>query len=454
TGQTTVAAGTTTTYNPFSIEVFKLDGAANATSLPGDVLNVTSMMTGTAVPPAGTLTTPTLRLDYQNFETVTVVSRPTAVDDTAAVNEDASVVIDVLANDTVANVPATLALVSLPANGSATVLAANDPTNPFGIFFLGANGHQAIRYTPNPNFPVGAASATDAFAYRVTDANGQTNPLPDPTVTVTVNAVNDAPVNTVPGAQTTNEDTPLPIAGITVADVDFPAAGPQTLTVTLSVPAAAGTLDATPAGAATVGGRNTATLTVSGTPADINATLGTLIYTPAADFNGGTALTVATDDNGNIGIGGPLTDTDTVPITVVAVNDPPTVSVPEPITLDEDTSFVFGSDIVVSDAADGNAGSGTVTLTALHGTLTLGTVAGLTGVSGNGTGTVSFTGPWANLNAALTGLTYTPILNYNGSDTLSVSVNDNGNTGTGGALSASATVAITVNPVNDAPVAN
>ena len=38
------------------------------------------------------------------------------------------------------------------------------------------------------------------------------------------------PVNTVPGAQTVNEDTTLPIAGVSVADVDSGA-----LTTTLSV---------------------------------------------------------------------------------------------------------------------------------------------------------------------------------------------------------------------------
>ena len=46
---------------------------------------------------------------------------------------------------------------------------------------------------------------------------------------MTVNPVNDAPVNTVPGAQTAQEDTPLLIAGLSVVDVDSP-----TLTVTLS----------------------------------------------------------------------------------------------------------------------------------------------------------------------------------------------------------------------------
>ena len=40
------------------------------------------------------------------------------------------------------------------------------------------------------------------------------------TIAITVNPVNDAPVNTVPGAQSVAEDTVLPIAGVSVADVD------------------------------------------------------------------------------------------------------------------------------------------------------------------------------------------------------------------------------------------
>src|SRR5439155_14297020 len=98
------------------------------------------------------------------------------------------------------------------------------------------------------------------------------------------NAVNDAPVNTVPGPQTTNEDTVLAIPGITVADVDVAETAGGTLTVALSV--LNGTLDVTPVGAAVVTGGGTAVLTIDGLPADINATLATLLYTPNLDFSG------------------------------------------------------------------------------------------------------------------------------------------------------------------------
>ena len=55
---------------------------------------------------------------------------------------------------------------------------------------------------------------------------------------ITVGPVADAPVNTVPGAQTVNEDTTLAIAGVSVADPDI-----GSLTTTLAV--TGGTLNVT-----------------------------------------------------------------------------------------------------------------------------------------------------------------------------------------------------------------
>ena len=77
-------------------------------------------------------------------------------------------------------------------------------------------------------------------------------------IAITVNAVNDAPVNTVPGAQSVAEDTLLPIAGVSVADIDSSA-----LTTTLSV--ANGILNVT-AGAG-VTGNGSASVTITGTAA-------------------------------------------------------------------------------------------------------------------------------------------------------------------------------------------
>ena len=68
-----------------------------------------------------------------------------------------------------------------------------------------------------------------------------------------------------------------------------------------------------------------------------------------------------------------------------------------------------------------------------------------TGVTGNGTASVTITGTAAQINAALTGLAYTGNLNFNGADTLTVATND-------GTATDTDLIAITVNAVNDAPI--
>ena len=140
-------------------------------------------------------------------------------------------------------------------------------------------------------------------------------------------------------------------------------------------------------------------------------------------------------------------------INVTAVNDAPINSLPGGRTVDEDNAIVFSSTnqnaISISDV-DHNGGSETVKLSVLHGNLTLSSTTNLV-VSGNGTGQVTVTGTVDAINAALNGLKYQPSNNYNGADTLTVVTNDNGNNGIGGAKSDTDTIAITINPMNDAP---
>jgi T1SS-143 domain-containing protein len=135
-------------------------------------------------------------------------------------------------------------------------------------------------------------------------------------VTVTFVGKDDAPVNTVPGAQATNDATPVVFSNanaISVADVDS-----NVLTETLS--AVGGTL--TLAGMSglhfTAGdGTGDATMTFTGTLADINAALGDLTFTPIVGFSGSPSLTITSND-------GFLSDTDSVAIAVTASNPAPT----------------------------------------------------------------------------------------------------------------------------------
>ena len=131
-------------------------------------------------------------------------------------------------------------------------------------------------------------------------------------VAITVTAVNDAPVNTVPGEQVTDEDAPLAISGVSVADIDDDA-----LTTMLAV--SFGVLSVAAAGAAGVTGNGTAEVVISGLVADVNDTLASLNYAPDADFFGDDTLTVTTSD-------GNLQDVDMIDIVVNPVNDAPVAS--------------------------------------------------------------------------------------------------------------------------------
>src|SRR5204863_378289 len=149
-------------------------------------------------------------------------------------------------------------------------------------------------YTPNAN-----ANGSDSFTILVTDNHGATT---QQVVSVTIGAVNDAPVNTIAG-YSTSEDTAKQLTGLSVADVD---AASGTIKVTLSVNS--GTISAGAGSGVSVVGSGTATVDLTGTLADINAYLaasGTQpSFAPAADMNGSVTLTMTTTDNGNTGSGG------------------------------------------------------------------------------------------------------------------------------------------------------
>ena len=190
----------------------------------------------------------------------------------------------------------------------------------------------------------------------------------------------------------------------------------------------------TTGGGATIGGNGTATVTLSGSATQINAALAGLSYTGNLNFNGSDTLTVTTSD-------GTATDIDTVAITVNPVNDAPVNTVPGPQSVNEDTALPIAG-VSVADAENSPL---TTTLTVTSGTLNVATGGGAT-IGGNGTATVTLSGSATQINAALAGLSYTGNLNFDGSDTLTVTTTDDGT------ATDTDTVAITVNPVNDAPV--
>ncbi|MFT3858605.1 MAG: Ig-like domain-containing protein [Aquabacterium sp.] len=243
---------------------------------------------------------------------------------------------------------------------------------------------------------------------------------------------NTAPVNTVPTTvQSASEDVAKVFSSgngnqISIADAD---AGSSSVQVTLTVNHGTLSLNGTTGLSFTVGdGTGDATMTFTGTVANINTALNGLSYTGVAQYSGLDTLTIVTDDQGNTGSGGALSDTDTVTLTVVPVNDPTVNTVPGAQSINEDGSITFssGGGNLIS-VADADAGSTMqVTVSASHGTLTLSQTTGLTFTSGDGTSdaTMTFKGSLADINAALAGMNYTATANYNGTDTVTITSQD------------------------------
>jgi hypothetical protein len=146
-------------------------------------------------------------------------------------------------------------------------------------------------------------------------------------------------------------------------------------------------------------------------------------------------------------------DSDTIAITVNAVNDAPVIAAPASQTMDEDTTLVFstanGNAISLSDVDAGNAQL-LVSLAFTNGAITFATTGGLTFLPG-GTSSYMFTGTAAAINAALDGMTFTPASNYNGTASIQISVSDQANAGSGGAKTDGADVPVVVRAVNDGP---
>jgi len=379
--------------------------------------------------------------------TVTPVNDiPSVGDDTASTDEDTAVDIDVLDNDSDVETDLSVSSFSQPANGTVV---------------LGNNGQ--LRYTPDADF-----SGEDMFSYAVFDGDVTVGA----TVTVTVNPVNDAPEAT-DGAESVNEDQSVVIdLSALVSDVDS-----SDLTIDAGDPG-------------------------NGDLADNGD--GTFTYTPDADYNGNDSFTYSVSD-GELSAGG------TVSIDVAAVNDAPvaedddastdfeTATTIEVLNNDDDpesdnltitgiTGVAVGLVAISADGksieytpADGFSGDdsfgyilsdGTATDEA-EVTVTVGEPGNRAPVAANDTAEVSEDG---SISISVTendtdqddddlsifgftqgengsvgldgegGVLYTPNANFEGEDSFTYAVSD-------GSLTDTGTVTVTVNGVNDAPVA-
>jgi len=378
---------------------------------------------------------PISEIDPGTPVTITILPAPlTARPDSATVDEDsaAGVVIAVLANDEKGPTapPGAIELRSFtqPTGGAAVGTVTRDDN--------GTPNNQTddrLRFVPGPNF-----SGTATFTYEI-GIVGTTTPTATGTVTVTVNPINDPPVVTVPGPQTTLEEQPRVFStangnAITISDVD---AGSADVQVTLAVTNGTLTMGSTTGLAVT--GNGTANVQVTGPLSAINAGLNGLTFTPTPDFpaaaSGQAVLTVTANDQGNTGAGGPQQGSGTVTITVQGVNDPPVNTLPAgPLAAVFVTDFLFTGANAVS-VSDVDAGTGTIQVTLSSSNASAGTLVvtpGSATVTGNNSANLTITGTLSAVNSALASLLFRPVVGFVGSTTLTMTSNDQGNTGSGG----------------------
>ena len=134
------------------------------------------------------------------------------------------------------------------------------------------------------------------------------------------------PQNSAPASAATDEDQPLVFAGASGISVSDAGAGSNPIQVALAATQGTLTLATTAGLTFTAGANGTASVTVAGTVAHLNAALDGLTFLPSLHFSGSASLSVTSDDLDYSGLVGAQTDSDTVSLAINPVADAPTVA--------------------------------------------------------------------------------------------------------------------------------
>ena len=307
--------------------------------------------------------------------------------------------------------------VDIATNGDSLTFTVQSNDNPTLVTASIAGDTLSLDYQPDQN---GIATVV----VRATDTTIPTGQFVEETVLIDVNAVNDAPVVTG-GGLTIDENSPFGTSAGTVSATDVDAGDSASFSIIGETVAGTFAVDA-------VSGQ----ITVSNPMGlDFEVTPIHVVDIEARDTGG-------------------LTDTTTVFVSLLNVNESPVINAPAVQAFNENSTLILsasgGNGIVI---ADQDAGIVEVTLTAVNGTLNLGVTAGLAFSFGDGLAdaTMTFEGTLANVNAALEGLQFVPTPDYFGPASLEVLVDDLGNSGSGGPLTTTHTIVLDVIDTNRTP---
>src|SRR5918911_1292824 len=380
---------------------------------PGDKITYTVQLGNTTGTDAtGLIFTDTVD-SHTTLDNTSINSTPVAFDQSVSTDEDTQKAITLTGQDADGNSITFVNVPSVTAHGTLSGTAPN------------------LTYTPAADY-----NGPDSFTFKVRDSkNADSNETG--TISITVNAVNDAPcfaataspcTPALPGTQTFNEDTTRTFNTansnrIRVSDVD---SGANNVTFTASV--SHGTINVPTVGVS-VTNNNTANVTVNGTVANIDSAINGMSYTPAANYNGSDTLSLNINDNGNTGSGGALSASGTVTLTITAVNDKPVVTPPAAFAVHANMKRT-GLTGLLANVTDPDTGTGSP---ACNPTFTVASVSATTPAGG----TIS------NLNTATGTFDFDPPAGFTGGDvTFTYTVSDNGCPGS--ATSDPATVTVSV----------
>ena len=346
--------------------------------------------------------------------TVNPVNDPPTIDQVAdeTVSEDAGA-----QNITLANITAgPLESQDLEVTATTTVNAALVPDP--SITYTSPNSTANLAYTPTAN---ASGVATVEVVVRDAGLNGTLGDGDDGLTTmsfdITVNAVNDEPtLDLIDDPAALFEDAGLQMVGLD--GIGF-GGGESAGTLTVSAVSSNPGLIPNP--------------TVSYTSPDA---MGSLSYTPVADQNGTAVITVTVMDDGGTALGGDDTIERSFTVTVVAVNDAPTLNaISDPLAINEDASQ---QTVDLDGITAGPNENDNLTVTA---------VSDNPGLIPNPTVVYTPNGSMGSLN-------YTPVGDQSGVATITVTVMDDGGTANGGVDMVTRTFNVTVNAVNDDPTIN
>jgi hypothetical protein len=337
--------------------------AANSTFSyrPADNFNGNDSFTYTVIGITGQETISTVNIVVAAVDD----GKPDAADDIYDILEDQPLrFINLLINDTLPDEASISSYSAVSANGG-TVTQIND-----GIF----------TYTPAANY-----NGSDSFTYTIQDSDGQTDTA---TVTINITPVTDGTPDAKDDVVSTDEDIPLTLINPLLNDI---------------LPDEATIIDFQ---------------SVSLHGASISQESdGTLTYTPIANYNGVDSFTYTIKDSDG------QTDTASITINIAPVNDAPINHIVEQAVVMRNGSLSFNESngylLTVSDLEENIVQT---ELSVSHGILNISYTSAT--LIGNDTDNIIISGTQAEINDAISTLTYHPDTDFGGFDRLDIKTTD------------------------------